>query len=166
MVCIVLELDVSYAILRYISLISPLLPASPPCPALCTAVSGCFSSLLTRVRMVGVFVHDAIGVERGDTEGVALQRHIHRVLFARPVRLRGARGTGASPVCPCRAAENGEFVVGEMTSQPRLPLPLRAVVRGAPGATCRRTGLLFAHLPILVKHAFFVEPPAGGALFR
>ena len=50
--------------------------------------------------MVGVFVHDAIGVERGDTEGAAF----HRVLFA--------------------------------------------------------------HLPILVKHAFFVEPPACWALFR
>ena len=34
---------------------------------------------------------------------------------------------GASPVCPCRAAGNCEFVVGEMASQPCPPLPLRAV---------------------------------------
>ena len=44
--CIVLELDVSYAILRYYLSASL---ASPPCLALCTAVSGRFSSLLTRV---------------------------------------------------------------------------------------------------------------------
>ena len=41
-------------------------------------------------------------------------------------------GTGhcapaASQVCPCRAAGIGEFVVGEMASQPPVPPPLRAV---------------------------------------
>ena len=29
------------------------------------------------------------------------------------------------------------------------PLPLRAVVRGAPGATCRRTGLVWMEVPFL-----------------
>ena len=50
----------------------------------------------------------------------------------------GGGAPGASPVCPFCAAGNYEFVVGEMASQPRPPLPLRAVVRGAPGATCRQ----------------------------
>ena len=42
-----------------------------------------------------------------------------------------------------------------MAFQPRPPLPLRAVVRSVPGATCRRTGLLVApngqsiHRPVL-----------------
>ena len=47
---------------------------------------------------------------------------------------------GHGALCPCRAAGNCEIVVGEMASQPRPPLPLREV-RGAPSATCRRTGL-------------------------
>jgi hypothetical protein len=41
---------------------------------------------------------------------------------------------GASQVCPCRAAGNCEFVVGEMASRPVLPLPLRAVPLAPQGA--------------------------------
>ena len=40
---------------------------------------------------------------------------------------------------------NGEFVVGEMTSQPRPPPTLRAVPPAAPGATCRRRSVLRMH---------------------
>ena len=70
---------------------------------------------------------------------------------------------GASPVCSCRAAGNCEFVVGEMASQPRPPLPLRAVVRGAPD-TRRRTGLTSPHCHR--PHAHLRNPPVPSAVFQ
>ena len=45
---------------------------------------------------------------------------------------------GPRPVCPCRAAGNCEFVVGEMASRPRCA---PASGCGATGATAGRTGL-------------------------
>ena len=61
---------------------------------------------------------------------------------------------GASQVCPCRAAGNCEFVVGEMASRPLrhvLPLPLRAV----PSHICcgLRPLLLFSSLLYLAHHS-------------